>query len=70
MIGGVVLPDNYMDGGCFLDILCVGIEGAVGRSEDVAVCNDGATTVGGHLSWRHQANLEIDIILKLQSKCI
>ena len=54
----------------FLEIISASVKGAVGGSEDVAVCNDGATTVGGHLSWRHQANLEIDIILKLQSKYI
>ena len=32
---------------------------AVGRSEDVAVCYDGASAEGGHLSWRHQAHLNM-----------
>ena len=31
----------------------------MGGSEDVAACYDGASTEGGHLSWRHQAHLKV-----------
>ena len=48
----------YLDGFCLLDIISVTIEGAVGGSEDVAACYDGASAVGGHLSRRHQAHLQ------------
>ena len=50
--------NTHLDGGCLLDIISVTIEGAVGRSEDVAACYDGASTVGGLLSRRHKAHLQ------------
>ena len=56
---------SHLDRGRFLYIMYVPIKGAVGRSEDVAACYDGAPTVGGHLPWRHQAHLQwiMNIIL-------
>ena len=49
---------THLNGHRFLDIIYVAIESAVCSSEDVAACYDGAATVGGHLSWRHQAHLK------------
>ena len=45
-----MLPDDHLDRVWFLDIINVAIEGAVGRSEDVAACYDRASAEGGHLS--------------------
>ena len=57
-VGRVVLPDDHLDRGWFLDIIYVAIEGAVGGSENVAACYDGTAAVGFHLSRGHQTNLE------------
>ena len=48
----------HLDRGWEHDITSVAIEGAVGRSENVAAGYDGAAAVGRHLSRGHKADLE------------
>ena len=52
------ITDTYLNKCCVFNINSAAIEGAVGRSENVAACYDGASAEGGHLSWRHQAHLQ------------
>ena len=57
-VSDVMITNQNLERFWFLDIINVLIKSAVGSSEDVAARYDGASAVGGHLSWRHQAHLQ------------
>ena len=52
------ITDTYLNKCCVFNIISAAIEGAVGRSEDVAACYDRASAEWGHPSRRHQAHLQ------------
>ena len=57
-VSDVMITNQNLERFWFLDIINVLIKSAVGSSEDVAACYDGASAIGGHVSWRHQTHLE------------